>query len=186
MNARSALPAPPSGDTIRVEKRGGAPVADANVPNTGAALDPDAIRFRVSNEDVDAFGDVVVQSGLEFPPALPAVADHSHSLHAAIGDWQNVERGNRETFATLRLLPRGVSRSADLVRALHDGGFPLASSIYFSTKRGDVEPITKTEPRRQAAPDGRALSARQGPRNHVDAIPSEPGGRGRRALARIQ
>jgi HK97 family phage major capsid protein len=131
-------------DLIRVEKRGGEPALSL-APSAGA-VDANAIRFRVSNEDVDALGDVVVQAGLDFPPTLPAVADHSHTLQAAIGDWQQVERGNRETFATLRLLPRGVSRSADLVRAMHEGGFPLASSIFFTTKRGDVEPITRSTP----------------------------------------
>ncbi len=132
-------------DLIRVEKRGGLPVAAGTAP-APLGLSPDAIRFRISNEDEDGFGDVVVQSGLEFPPALPAVADHSHRLDAAVGDWQQVERSGRETFATLRLLPRGTSRTADLVRALHEGGYPLASSIMFESARKDIEPIKKADP----------------------------------------
>jgi hypothetical protein len=131
---------PLAGDVEHVERRGGAPV----LASPGQAVDSDAIRFRVSTEDRNDDGVVVVQSGLEFPDVLPAVADHSHDLQSAIGDWRNVERGQRETFATLRLLPRGVSRAADLVRALHTGGYPLASSVYFTTRRGDVEPIFTT------------------------------------------
>jgi len=127
---------------LRVEKRGGLPAAST----APASIAADQIRFRVSSEDEDSFGDVVVQSGLDFPPTLPAVADHSHRLEAALGDWHSVERAGRETFATLRLLPRGASRMADLVRALHEGGYPLASSIYFDIARGDIEPITKTGP----------------------------------------
>jgi HK97 family phage major capsid protein len=127
-------------EIVRVEKRGGFPVA---APASAAPAVGDGIRFRVSNEDVDSYGDVVMQAGLEFPAALPAVADHSHSLDAAIGDWHSVERNGSETLATLRLLPQGVSRSADLVRALHAGSFPLASSVYFDIKRSDIQPILK-------------------------------------------
>ena len=140
----------PNAALIRVEKRGGLP-AIAGVP--GAVVN-DEIRFRVSNEDVDLFGDVVVQAGLQFPASIPAVADHSHRLDAAIGDWRNVERAGRETFATLRLLPRGASRMADLVRALHEGGYPLASSVYFDIAPADIEPVTR------AGPDGRAVPTR--------------------------
>jgi hypothetical protein len=135
-------------DLIRVEKRGGLP-ATAGKP--GTVVD-DSIRFRVSNEDEDAFGDVVVQSGLEFPPSIPAVVDHAHRLDASIGEWRNVERAGRETFATLRLYPIGKSRMADLVRAMFEGGYPLASSVFFNIERRDVEPITK------AGPDGRLVT----------------------------
>jgi hypothetical protein len=139
--------AAPDASLLRVEKRGGLPATSA-APGTVSA---DQIRFRVSSEDEDSFGDVVVQAGLEFPPTLPAVADHSHRLEAALGEWHSVERAGRETFATLRLLPRGASRMADLARALHEGGYPLASSIYFDIARGDIEPI------RKAGPDGRQV-----------------------------
>jgi HK97 family phage major capsid protein len=138
----------PPGETLRVEKRGGGAVALAQQPAPQAPhpalLNGDAIRFRVSNEDEDSFGDVVVQSGLEYPPSIPAVVDHSPRLESSVGDWHDVERGHRETFATLRLLPRGTSRAADLVRALHTGGFPLASSVHFDIARADIEPIVKT------------------------------------------
>jgi hypothetical protein len=131
-------------DLIRVEKRGGLPAAAGSTTPVS-----DEIRFRVSSEDEDHFGDVVVQAGLEFPAALPAVADHSHRLDAAIGDWRGIERAGRETFATLRLLPPGASRMSDLVRALHQGGYPLASSVYFDIARSDIEPILKTTNGRQ-------------------------------------
>jgi HK97 family phage major capsid protein len=125
-------------ELIRVEKRGGLP-ALAGAP--GEVVD--AIRFRVSSESEDAFGDVVVQAGLEFPSSLPAVADHSHRLDSTLGDWQHIERAGPQTFATLRLLPPGASRMADLVRAMHAGGFPLASSVYFDIARSNIEPIMK-------------------------------------------
>jgi HK97 family phage major capsid protein len=132
---RSTVP-----DLVHVEKRGGPAVA-----STPGAVDTNAIRFRVSNEDVDAFGDIVVQAGLTFPPTLPAVADHSPSLEASVGEWRSVERAGPETFATLRLLPAGVSRMADLVRALHQGGYPLASSVHFDIQRADIEPLMRTD-----------------------------------------
>jgi hypothetical protein len=149
-----------SAATIRVEKRGGMPVA-AGAPG---ALTSDQIRFRISSEDVDFFGDEVVQAGLEFPPALPAVADHSHTLDASIGEWVNVERAGRETFATLRLLPPGGSRMADLVRALHTGGFPLASSVNFDIHPADIEPISR------AGPDGRPRRGKRYRRGKVTEV----------------
>lgn len=126
-------------DLIRVEKRGGQPVSTGQRP----AVVDDSIRFRISNEDEDWFGDVVVQSGLEFPPSVPAVADHAHRLEASVGEWRNVERAGRETFATLRLLPVGKSRLADLVRCLYEGGYPIAASVFFDTARRDMVPISR-------------------------------------------
>jgi len=143
-----AVVAPDAPELIRVAKRGGVPaIAPAAAPGVTA----DQIRFRVSSEDEDSFGDVVVQEGLDFPTPLPAVADHSHAIDAAVGDWRDVERRGPETFATLRLLPKGVSRVADLVRALHAGGYPIASSVYFDIARNDIRPILK------AGTDGRLV-----------------------------
>jgi hypothetical protein len=157
------MPAPvqATADLIRVEKRGGMPVA-AGAP--GSVGTSDRIRFRISSEDTDYFGDEVVQAGLEFPSALPAVADHSHTLDASIGEWINVERAGRETFATLRLLPPGGSRMADLVRALHAGGFPLASSVNFDIHPGDIEPITR------AAPNGQVRRGKRYKRGKVTEV----------------
>ena len=146
---------------VRVEKRGGLPVA-AGTP--GALLGSDQIRFRISSEDVDYFGDEVVQAGLEFPAALPAVADHTHRLDASIGEWVNIERAARETFATLRLLRPGASRMADLVRALHEGGFPLASSVNFDIHPSDIESITR------AGPDGRQRRGKRYRRGKVTEV----------------
>jgi hypothetical protein len=137
--------APNAAGLLRVEKRGGQP-AVAGAPGS---VDSNEIRFRVSSEDEDSLGDIVVQSGLEFPASLPAVADHSHRLDATVGDWHRIERSGTETFATLRLLPPGASRMSDLVRAMHQGGFPLASSVYFDIARSDIEPILKTANGRQ-------------------------------------
>ena len=132
-------------DLIRVEKRGGLPVPSTGAQG-GATTSSDLIRFRISSEAVDYYGDVVVQAGLEFPPKVPAVADHVKQLDAAVGEWVNIERGIGETFASLRLLPPGASRMADLVRALHAGGFPIASSVNFDIAPKDIEPITRTGP----------------------------------------
>jgi len=125
---------------ISVAKRG----AFASSTPSPSAVSADEIRFRVSSEVEDHYGDIVVQAGLEFPSVLPAVADHDHKLDSAIGSWHQVERKGTETFATLRLLPAGTSRMADLVRALHADNHPIASSIYFNVSRNDVEPITKS------------------------------------------
>lgn len=136
MRDRNA-PSSPSGESVSVARKGIAaplPVAVASSPST------DTIRFRVSDESVDAFGDVVIQAGLDFPPELPAVADHRHVLDSAVGTWRDIERAPRETYATLHLLPPGVSRTADLVRALHAGGHGIASSVYFDIAQNDIEP----------------------------------------------
>jgi len=122
----------------RVEKRGAAD------PTPGVVAS-DAIRFIVSNDSPDVFGDVVEQKGLTFPRRLPAVVDHDHRLQATIGSWTDVEQGDHETRATLRLVPRGVSRFADLARALYEGGHGLASSVEFLIHPKDVEPILRQQ-----------------------------------------
>ena len=133
VNARST---DPHASTVSVQRKG----TVAAVPGSAAAASTDAIRFRVSDESVDLFGDVVIQAGLAFPAELPAVADHQHKLDATVGTWRDIERSARETFATLHLLPAGVSRVADLVRALHAGGHAIASSVYFDIAASDIEP----------------------------------------------
>lgn len=130
------LDTPPSGELLHVEKRGGLPVA---APSP-AGLAGDTIRYRVSTDDVDSYGDVVVQRGLEIPPTVPAVADHQHTLEASVGTWRDFERGDHETYGTLHLHAPGVSRMADLVRALASAGAPPAASVNFELRPQDIEP----------------------------------------------
>lgn len=127
-------------DLLRIAKRGQAEA-------TGSVVNSDAIRFVVSNDSPDVFGDVVVQRGLQFPTErnVPALPDHDHRIGSQIGHWEDIEVSDHETRATLKLLKRGVSRVADLVRALYEGGHGLASSVYFDIERKDIEPITRTE-----------------------------------------
>jgi hypothetical protein len=129
-------------ELLRVGKRGTAEAAGA----AAAQQNSDAIRFVVSSDTPDIFGDVVVQRGLTFPARLPAVVDHDHRVEAQIGSRSDISISDHETRATLRLVPKGVSRVADLARALHEGGHGLASSVYFQTRPSDVEPIMRTDP----------------------------------------
>jgi hypothetical protein len=126
---------------LRISKRGTAQGRATDAP----AGSSDAIRFVVSSDTPDEFGDVVVQRGLSFPGSVPALVDHDHRLQAQVGSWSEFETTEHETRATLRLVPRGTSRLADLARALYEGGHGLASSVFFMTSRADTEPITRSD-----------------------------------------
>lgn len=95
-------------------------------------------------------GDIVVQAGLRpVGPRIPAQVDHSGKMRDLIGWWDNIELRGRRTFADLVLFDRGISRTADMVRELHDAGVKLAASIGFhpDLTEGGTEPILdkKTE-----------------------------------------
>lgn len=89
-------------------------------------------RFVLSSESVDLMGDVVVQSGMELiSDRIPAQIDHGGSMWDLIGHWTDFKRAGTRTTAELVLLEKGISRAADLVRALLDAGLRLAASIGF-------------------------------------------------------
>lgn len=96
--------------------------------------------FVISSEDPDLVGDVVVQDGL-IPVAdrVPAQLDHSGKMADLVGVWKNFTRTGKQTLADLELLPEGVSKAADLVRAMMDSGLQLAASIGFIPL--EAEPI---------------------------------------------
>jgi HK97 family phage major capsid protein len=122
--ASRAAPADPSaaaGGEIRRKQQGADAPAGAG-PTT----------FVLSSEAVDLEGDVVVQSGLvPVSDRVPAQVDHSGQMRDLIGSWQNIRRSQGRTLADLSLLERGISQSADLVRALLDAGIRMAASIGF-------------------------------------------------------
>lgn len=92
----------------------------------------DGIRFVLSTDQVDLAGDVIVQNGLSLARSpLPAQIDHGGGLFDLIGEWRDFKIGAHETTAVLKLLKRGVSRAADLVRDLYQEGVQLAASIGF-------------------------------------------------------
>lgn len=92
----------------------------------------DGIRFVLSTDEVDLAGDVVVQSGISLArEPLPAQIDHGGGMFDLIGQWHDFQTGAHETTAVLKLLKRGVSRAADLVRDLYQEGIQLAASIGF-------------------------------------------------------
>lgn len=101
--------------------------------------------FVVSSEEPDLVGDIVVQEGLS--PAskrLPAQVDHAGKMYALIGAWKNLRRDGKETLADLSLLEKGISRTADMVRALLESGVQLAASIGFMPT--EYEPIEEKNP----------------------------------------
>jgi len=100
------------------------------VKAAGAAGKP---RFVISTEQVDLVGDIVVQAGLSpVSDRIPAQVDHSGKMRDLIGWWSDIERQGKKTLATLNLFKEGLSRTADMVRALiEDGGMRMASSIGF-------------------------------------------------------
>ena len=105
-----------------------------------AAGDDKPLRFIISSESPDLTGDVVVQAGLKpVRPEVVAQIDHGGSMRDVIGAWKNIVTRGKKTFADLHLLPPGVSRTADLVRAIADAGVRLSASIGFKpTKYEEV------------------------------------------------
>lgn len=93
-------------------------------------------RYVISTEQVDLVGDIVVQAGLKpVGPRIPAQVDHSGQMRDLVGWWEDFERETSgkiaKTLATLHLFEPGLTRAADLVRALHEAGMRMAASIGF-------------------------------------------------------
>lgn len=89
-------------------------------------------RYVISTDQVDLMGDIVVQDGLKpVSERVPAQVDHSGKIRDMIGYWTDIERKGHKTYATLNLFEQGLSRTADLVRAMHEADMPMASSIGF-------------------------------------------------------
>jgi hypothetical protein len=104
------------------------------------ALQDGVLRFIVSHEAPDLVGDIVVQRGMKpVSERLPAQVDHSGRMEDVIGYWDNLKNHGDHTTADLNLVEKGVSKMADLVRALSDSGVKLAASIGFQAKK--AEPI---------------------------------------------
>lgn len=95
-------------------------------------------RFVISTDDVDLQGDIVVQAGLK-PVAdrIPAQVDHSGKMRDLIGWWDNIKTDGHRTFADLVLFDPGVSRMADMIRALDDARVRMAASIGFHPDDSD-------------------------------------------------
>ena len=106
---------------------------DSGIFTVHRTANPDnPLTFIISSESVDLAGDIVVQAGLKpINSRIPAQIDHGGSMHDVIGSWRNIQTKGDKTFADLHLLPAGVSRTADLVRALAAAGLRLAASIGF-------------------------------------------------------
>jgi hypothetical protein len=98
------------------------------------------LEFVVSHEAPDLVGDVVIQRGMKtVSDRLPAQVDHSGRMADVIGYWSGLKNHGEYTTATLHLVEAGVSKMADLVRALSDSGVKLAASIGFQAK--SAEPL---------------------------------------------
>lgn len=89
-------------------------------------------RYVISTEQTDLVGDIVVQQGLQpVGPRIPAQVDHSGKMRDLIGWWSDFATEGKKTLATLNLFEPGLSRMADMVRALHEAGVRMAASIGF-------------------------------------------------------
>jgi hypothetical protein len=90
-------------------------------------------RYVISTEHVDLQGDIVVQAGLTpVGDRIPAQVDHSGKMRDLIGWWDNITHEGKRTLADLVLFEEGKGFAmADMVRALHDAGVRMASSIGF-------------------------------------------------------
>lgn len=111
-------------------------------PQKAARDADDGIRFILSTDERDLAGDEVVQTGLTLArDPLPAQIDHGGGMFDLIGEWRSVKFTPHQTTATLKLLARGISRAADLVRDLYESGIQLAASIGFVPDRDAYELI---------------------------------------------
>lgn len=105
-------------------------------------------RYCISSDRVDLMGDIVVQEGLKPVAArIPAQVDHSGRIRDQIGYWTDIELKGHKTYATLNLFDEGMSRTADLVRVMHESAMPMAASIGFvpDTTKGGYELIRDEE-----------------------------------------
>lgn len=120
-----------------------APIARRSGAAAAVGQESDAIDFVISTPEIDDGGFQFVQEGLTFADPLPAQLDHTHTIAQRVGSWVNVRRSEEgNTLATLQLLPKGVSRMADLVRAFYEQGHRLAASIFaWPESRAALEPI---------------------------------------------
>ncbi len=99
----------------------------------------DVLTFVISHEAPDLENDVVVQSGIKTSSdRLPGIVDHSHKMGDSIGVWENLASNGESTTADLRLLPKGVTKGADLVRAMADAGVRLGASIGFTPLQSEA------------------------------------------------
>jgi hypothetical protein len=104
------------------------------------AVKDGVLEFVISHEAPDLVGDVVVQRGMQpVSTRIPAQVDHSGKMADVIGYWDNIRTHGDHTTANLNLVDRGVSKMADLVRALAESGVKLAASVGFMVK--SAEPL---------------------------------------------
>lgn len=107
--------------------------------NVKKNADGDSYTFVISSEEPDLVGDIIVQSGIRpVSSRIPAQVDHSGAVADLIGSWKDIRVEGKKTLADLILFNEGISKTADLVRALLDAGVQMAASIGFT---GKGEPI---------------------------------------------
>jgi hypothetical protein len=106
--------------------------SDVEVVKSASGKSTGRYRYVISTDQTDLMGDIVVQEGLK-PVAdrIPAQVDHSGKIRDQIGYWSDIELKGHKTYAMLNLFPEGLSRNADLIRAMHEADMPMASSIGF-------------------------------------------------------
>lgn len=93
-------------------------------------------RYVISSDQPDLVGDIIVQEGMRPVSArIPAQVDHSGQMHDVVGWWDDIERAVvgkiTKTLATLHLFEPGITRTADMVRAMHEAGMRMAASVGF-------------------------------------------------------
>lgn len=104
----------------------------------------ETIPFVLSTEDKDLMDDVIVQKGITpVSSRVPAQVDHSGQVRDIVGNWENIRTVGKRTLADLRLLPKGISPIADLVRAISDAGIRLAASVGLRIVK--AEPIKESK-----------------------------------------
>jgi phage head maturation protease len=106
---------------------------DRLIRKVAESSDADPLKFILSTDDLDLVGDIIVQEGglsLARDP-IPAQIDHSGSMHDLVGAWKNVRIDKHRTEATLDLMPKGTSKTVDLIHAIKSTGIRMAASVGF-------------------------------------------------------
>jgi HK97 family phage prohead protease/HK97 family phage major capsid protein len=110
-------------------------------------VDDDTIEFVMSDESVDAVGDIITASGWDlsrFKSGNP-VALYGHSQHSLpIGRWEKVRVEGKRLMGRLRLARAGTSEFVDAVRALVQQKMINACSVGFRPVK--YEPLDEKDP----------------------------------------
>lgn len=107
--------------------------------------DQRTIRFVMSTQEVDRYGDVVVTNGINIDMFMKnPVALWAHSHNVPVGTWSDLVKVSgkpKRLEGTLTVAPEGITEEADKVARLISAGIVRACSIGFLIDWNAIEPM---------------------------------------------